>query len=96
MNTREAISTAARRVSIVQQGRDYVLHTWSERYRSTWVSHSMNRPSAMAAAYEAKVRTALELLGVEDAGEIANMTCCDGGPRPDWRKVVRKLAAEGR
>ena len=94
MNTAEAISLAKRRVSVVRQGHDYVLHTWSERHRSTWVSHSMDFNNARAAAYEAKVRTALELLETDNAGEIANIACCDGGPRIDWRKMVRKLVAE--
>jgi hypothetical protein len=92
MTITQALHIAQGRVSIVSQGRDYVLHTWSPTHNATWTSHAMTRPAAQAAAYETKIRIALELLEVEDAGAIANVAVdrIMGDPtRPDWRKVAR-------
>ena len=42
MTLTQAIKRARERVTIVPQGRDYVLHTWSPKHNATWVSHSMD------------------------------------------------------
>lgn len=93
MTAAQAIKTAANRVSIVNNGPgQYVVHTWSPRHNATWVSNPATRDIALAHAWEAKVRTALELLGVEDADLIAHSEVDRGISRPDWRSVVRENA----
>jgi hypothetical protein len=97
MNITEALRIAKGRVSIVSQGHDYVLHTWSPSHNATWVSHSMTHSAAQAAAYETKIRLALELLEVEEAGAIANVAVdriMGNCRRPDWRSVVRQEYVE--
>jgi hypothetical protein len=99
MTPSQAIKIAASRVYIVQQGRgEYVLHTWSTDHQAWWVSHPRDRSSVFAAAWEAKVREALELLGWDriEAGAEANVALdgCSVG-REDWRTAVRRLAPNG-
>ena len=99
LSPQKAIDIARSRVSIVSNGaRQWTVHTWSPKHNATWMSHSMPIEAAKLAAYEDRVRIALELLEIEDAGALANMAAHDGmsGYRLDWRKVVRDLASKHR
>ena len=92
MTLEQAIKRARGRVAIVPQGRDYVLHTWSPSANATFVSHSMDYWHARAYAKEVKIREALELLGVEDAGYEANMAAEDEGRWDDiLRRTIKRL-----
>jgi hypothetical protein len=95
MTPSQAIKRAAARVRIIPQGRgEYVLHTWSAERCAWWVSHSMDRSRVFAAAWEAKLREALELLGwdrIEAGAEASAEVQGAGIGREDWRVVVRRL-----
>jgi hypothetical protein len=88
----KAIAIASGRVSIIPQGRDYILQTWNPQHRAWWESHSMTYHQAIASAWEAKIRTALKLL--DNISDPDQFVYDYSGPREDWRKVVRRLARD--
>jgi hypothetical protein len=93
MTRKQAIATAQDRVRLVPFGDQWTVHRWSPKMNATWVSHPMEHHAAQIAVWEDRVQTALELLGVEDAGAEANIAAYDAGHSgEDWRTAVRRLA----
>ena len=73
MKVAEAIKTASGRVQInCYAPHTYEVLVWSPKHNAWWQGQVQRRERALHDAWEAKVRTALELLDVEDAGAIAN------------------------
>ena len=89
MNRKQAIAIARSRVSMEPLGNQWTVYTWSPKHDATWVSHGMTFWQAQGAVWENRVCTALELLGVDKAGALANAAARNG---EDWRKAVRRLA----
>lgn len=67
----KAIKMARDKVSIVNQGSQYVVHTWSPRHNSTWVSHSMDYWKARGYARNELLKVALSARGINDPDETA-------------------------
>ncbi len=86
MTLQDAIKRARRRVSIVNQGSQYVLHTWSPRHNAVFVSHCMDYSRVRACAREALMREALEALSVDDADAKAFVLSEHEGT---WTDLVR-------
>lgn len=99
MTISRAIRIAQGRVSIVPQGHQYVVRTWSPKHDATWQSDLMDRDRAHAYAWEQRVHLALDLVGCEDAQALAASAAekAAGDPkRPDWRSIARDIAIRGK
>src|SRR6185437_11222321 len=89
MTITEAIKTARQRVTIISYGLgQFQVHTYLPERNATWMGNMTNHAMAIATARENKIRIALELMGVEDAGMEANILCQDEGRFED---VVRSF-----
>ncbi len=94
MTRTKAIALAKARVSMAQLGNQWTVYTYSSERRATWVSHPMDYWHAQNAVWEGRVCMALELLGIEDAGEKAYRAANDADYRDTggWTQAVRLLA----
>jgi hypothetical protein len=91
MTVNEAIRTARQRVSLCSFGRQYTVHCWSPEHNATWVSHPMDWFRARAIARVDRIRNALFLLGIEDAGwEATNLAEQTG----TWESLVRSFVSK--
>jgi hypothetical protein len=91
MTTAEAIREASKKVRVHHYGPNQwkVMH-WSARHNAWWDGDITNRPTAMMAAFENRIKIALELLGndADDASTSAYMYLNNSYPC-DWRQCVR-------
>jgi len=95
-NVKRAVDSAFGRVFIIQFGDGFQVHTWSPRHAAaSHVSHShtMGYAAAVSARRLARIRIALELLGVtaEDLISDPDRVAQQDG---DWRTLVYKYARE--
>jgi len=92
MTPSKAINIARKRVRIISYGNgDHVVQTWSPKYNATYESHHMDRWRVVAYAKEARIREALEQMGIEDADAEANVLCLHEGR---WDNIVREFLAK--
>jgi hypothetical protein len=104
MSVTQALVTARRRVTIARQGDRYVVKTYWPQRNKVRRSPPLNYQAVRWEAYDAKVRIALKLLGVERADRRVNQWWQDRSdaahfndvfrPLPDWRRIVRCFARE--
>jgi hypothetical protein len=74
MTKQEATKIAIDRVSVVKQGDQYVVHTWSPKHNATFVSHRMSRFAATRAARETRMRMAIDLMAGKPVAYIPAVT----------------------
>lgn len=87
MTITKALKIARDRVSVIHYGNnDFVMQEWMPHLNATRESHHMDHGRVQAYAKEAKIRVALEVLDVEDAGAEANTLSQEEGR---WDDLVR-------
>jgi hypothetical protein len=87
MSPSRAIAVARSRVHVTPYGRgQYAVHAWSPRHDATWVGRMTDWHAASSEAKLARIRSALELAGLEDADERAWMLAQEEGR---WDMLVR-------
>ena len=94
MTRNQAIATAKKRVCMERLGNQWAVYTWLPMSNATWVSEPMDFWRARNAVWENRVRTALELLGIDEAGEETYRALHDANYRDigGWQKAVRMIA----
>lgn len=94
MTRTQALATARSRVSMEPLGNQWTVYTWSPKHNATWTSPGMDYWHARNAVWENRVCVALELLGIENAGERAYRAAHDADYRDigGWQKAVRLIA----
>lgn len=87
MTLTQAIKTARDRVRVTPWGRgQWSVNEWSPRHNATIQGQMTDRWRAVSQAKEARIRVALELLEVEDAGAVANGLAYEEG---GWEDLLR-------
>ncbi len=89
MTINQAISRARKRVAVIHYGRDDFVVQHIDGKNNTRESHHMDRVSSQAYAKEKRIDIALEYLGIDEQGAIANGLAEESGR---WDVLVRFYA----